>query len=428
VELFTIQCTTCRARLKVNDESVIGDILGCPKCGSMVQVVPPSDWRNPAIATGEFATGELKSPAKEPAEPAQGGAKKTAAAPPALPRPTMPERAAPPITSTAAKVPLAPPLPKTKAPSETSTVSTTMMLTAATPAAVVAPSSASIPTSRLPYDWKLLAGGLAGGVALGLGAWLTIVTLTRAPQTPALAQVQVDVPSASNTTGPAAPRDRPASAPEATEDSVVAEEAADTAPAASSEPTSSAAESAALAVVTSDNHNEPLADSKPAEPARSKLAGPVGIKLEPARPEPVAPQEPPVASAAGDADAAPLEERLPGKPVAKDPPLAEDSSGALPARALTADEIDERLSGPLPKVRFVKVPLAQFIDFVNDFSGLAIVIDERALAKVSKNRQTPVTVRLADTTARDALRAAVNSLGLTCVVRDGQLVVTAVSK
>jgi type II secretory pathway component GspD/PulD (secretin) len=105
-----------------------------------------------------------------------------------------------------------------------------------------------------------------------------------------------------------------------------------------------------------------------------------------------------------------------------------DSTGALPARALTSDEIDERLSGPLPKVRFVKVPLAQFIEFINDFSGLTIVIDERALAKVSKNRETLVTVKLADTTARDALRSAVNSLGLTCVVRDGQLIVTAVSK
>ena len=48
VELFTIQCTTCRARLKVNDESVIGDILACPKCGSMVQVVPPVGWKRSA--------------------------------------------------------------------------------------------------------------------------------------------------------------------------------------------------------------------------------------------------------------------------------------------------------------------------------------------------------------------------------------------
>ena len=46
VELFTIQCTTCRARLVVHDEAVIGDILACPKCSSMVHVVPPVGWNS----------------------------------------------------------------------------------------------------------------------------------------------------------------------------------------------------------------------------------------------------------------------------------------------------------------------------------------------------------------------------------------------
>ena len=46
MELFAIHCTTCKARLIVKDESVIGDILACPKCQSMVQVVPPPGWRS----------------------------------------------------------------------------------------------------------------------------------------------------------------------------------------------------------------------------------------------------------------------------------------------------------------------------------------------------------------------------------------------
>jgi DNA-directed RNA polymerase subunit RPC12/RpoP len=40
VEPFSIACTTCQARLRVRDESVIGQILTCPKCGSMVLVEP----------------------------------------------------------------------------------------------------------------------------------------------------------------------------------------------------------------------------------------------------------------------------------------------------------------------------------------------------------------------------------------------------
>jgi len=38
--MFTLRCTTCDARLGVQDETLIGQILACPKCGSMVHVVP----------------------------------------------------------------------------------------------------------------------------------------------------------------------------------------------------------------------------------------------------------------------------------------------------------------------------------------------------------------------------------------------------
>lgn len=44
---FSITCTTCEARLKVRDPSAAGQILACPKCGGMVQIVPPADWEPP---------------------------------------------------------------------------------------------------------------------------------------------------------------------------------------------------------------------------------------------------------------------------------------------------------------------------------------------------------------------------------------------
>ena len=40
---FSIQCTTCRRSLRVVDPQAIGQILSCPKCGSMVLVEPPPD-------------------------------------------------------------------------------------------------------------------------------------------------------------------------------------------------------------------------------------------------------------------------------------------------------------------------------------------------------------------------------------------------
>ncbi len=42
--LFSVSCTTCRARLAVRNKEAIGEILECPKCGSMVLIAPPEGW------------------------------------------------------------------------------------------------------------------------------------------------------------------------------------------------------------------------------------------------------------------------------------------------------------------------------------------------------------------------------------------------
>jgi len=43
-ELFSVECTTCKARLKVRSAAAIGQILSCPKCQSMVLVAAPAGW------------------------------------------------------------------------------------------------------------------------------------------------------------------------------------------------------------------------------------------------------------------------------------------------------------------------------------------------------------------------------------------------
>ena len=42
MEPFSIECTTCQASLRVRDAAAIGQILTCPKCGSMVMVEAPT--------------------------------------------------------------------------------------------------------------------------------------------------------------------------------------------------------------------------------------------------------------------------------------------------------------------------------------------------------------------------------------------------
>ena len=44
MELFRLTCVTCHACLSVRDRAVIGKILSCPRCGSMVQVHAPDTW------------------------------------------------------------------------------------------------------------------------------------------------------------------------------------------------------------------------------------------------------------------------------------------------------------------------------------------------------------------------------------------------
>ncbi len=41
---FSIQCTTCRRSLRVVNPEAIGQIVSCPKCGSMVMVHAPAAW------------------------------------------------------------------------------------------------------------------------------------------------------------------------------------------------------------------------------------------------------------------------------------------------------------------------------------------------------------------------------------------------
>ena len=73
--LFSITCTTCRARLAVRALEAVGEIHECPRCGSMVEVVPPEGWQ-PEAELPQEAAG-LEPAAGEAAEgpgPASGAA------------------------------------------------------------------------------------------------------------------------------------------------------------------------------------------------------------------------------------------------------------------------------------------------------------------------------------------------------------------
>jgi hypothetical protein len=73
--LFSILCTTCRARLAVRSPDVIGAILECPKCHSMVLVDPPEGWQVVAEPPQPEGTGGSLSLASSSSSPPLAGGK-----------------------------------------------------------------------------------------------------------------------------------------------------------------------------------------------------------------------------------------------------------------------------------------------------------------------------------------------------------------
>ncbi len=51
MSVFSIICKSCAAKLKVAKPSLIGQILACPKCGTMIEVQPPPGWEPPVDPT-----------------------------------------------------------------------------------------------------------------------------------------------------------------------------------------------------------------------------------------------------------------------------------------------------------------------------------------------------------------------------------------
>lgn len=47
---FSIVCKSCAARLKVTKASAVGQVLACPKCGTMIRVAAPEGWIAPKPA------------------------------------------------------------------------------------------------------------------------------------------------------------------------------------------------------------------------------------------------------------------------------------------------------------------------------------------------------------------------------------------
>jgi hypothetical protein len=448
VELFTIQCTTCRARLKVTNESAIGDILACPKCGSMVQVVPPVDWKRAAGTAPIGPVIEMPRPgvstSPSPAKAAASQIPAAVTAPPVLPipaaalKPQSQKGAAAAIPALAPKNPTPtshPPVPVASPPAGRAMATTTLI------AAAVPIWSAGL--ARAKQDWLLLGSAMVSGVLLGAAIWLAVGA--RTASVPAVAQndsrdeaavAKLPADGAGRATNAATIEH---SAPPLTETSPAESDTAAETSSSATDAKSVGGDSATQSVDQQTNDNQaPEKQADDPQPAvvplegqgvtAAKQPGPA-MKLDPAP----APAGRPTAersdSEASTAASVGLAAEDPTDNSAAEAPIGGRSlSGQASRRVLSQGEIDDRLGHMLSTVEFTKVPLGQFVEFIGDFTNLPITFDDRSLDAIGKSRQTPISVKLSDTTAGDALRTATAKLGLTYTVRDGKLVVAAIKE
>lgn len=448
MELFVIQCTTCRARLKVHDPAVVGQIIECPKCRSFVAVTAPPDWQSPANSTLPAAISPATtSPAASTSpstaggvaartvsyRPAAAGLKSTASgaaasnipvarsvAPPPLPKKSGSSMAgissssfikpiqgsvAPPVGRAAAAVGAWAPLANQPAANQPATVPASA---ASEPAEVATsnPLLASVATALVGrYRWWVV-GSAAVIVAVASVAWIIGRSHGTTPppdQTPVVAR-----------------------AAEPTPGDDIGQEPAPT------DPTRNAAP-------------EPMVTQTPAaqQPAATSTASDqtVGVGDSAATEAQAAPASAPALSAerekltAGDgvADADPLMPEAYGTAGGKTPETLTGSAGAATEAGSDEGEAFDpikqarlmaHLQDKLPAFEFTNVPVGQFVAFLAEISTVPMVIDTQSLADAGKSAKTRISVKLDDATVEEALKVALNKPGLAFHIEPGRLIIT----
>lgn len=88
-------------------------------------------------------------------------------------------------------------------------------------------------------------------------------------------------------------------------------------------------------------------------------------------------------------------------------------------------DVAARLKDTIQQIEFVDVRLVDFVYFLSDFSTLPITIDPEAVFFAGKSPATKLQVKLTDTTVQQTLHEVLAKKGLELLVRDDHLVITA---
>lgn len=480
MELFAVICETCTARLKVRDTRAIGQILACPKCGGMVQITPPAGWSAPSGETlsahaddsvaSTGSTIQFRPAVKEKEALANAAAKRreaAAAAAAALPAVTPP--AIDPTTTTSATT-----TPASVAPAATSSLSGSfsdlnLSSGAESASSSSSPAASTVETatevSRSAFVRQAVAGvtsrasgvgrsmadnwiywlcGPIAAVALVLVGWIVYQSTAPKPQIAAVDASAEKSAVREATPDPSAPSGEQAVDADPAPDQA-AGNPADPAVAAPPKPVDDGPPDVDPPVAP----NDPAPANETTENETNVVPGAdrgLPVDAIPNTPNPVAPANddapapdeamPDEAAGPNHAAAAPNEAN-PGdagtkveKPVAADAPQgegepgAEDPDAAQPTISSPID-IDARLADPLEKVEFRRILLADFCDFISDFSTIPITLDIDGMATAGVGPDEALLgIKKTRTTVGDLLTSVLAEHGLVYEVQGQQLLIT----
>ncbi|HEX5106427.1 MAG TPA: hypothetical protein VFV87_21560, partial [Pirellulaceae bacterium] len=447
MDLFSISCTTCKSRLKVREESAIGQILACPKCGGMVMVNAPEGWQKgaplpearpsatPSITTvvevrrpdetlgdSNFeAIDDLLSDAPPKMKPSSVSVAPDA---PGLARPRF-VGAPPPVASAASATPAAPLVGEGSAIRKANEAAPSPAAESIAEGPKPPPPGEANAIEPPPPDWSppqpwrwwaMMVGSVAAGIVMALAVVVGMIRFFRDdPQT--IAQAGSNPPVAGPIT-PTVSGGNPAATPATSNPSAPV----------TPETTASAEDTKPPAALPA-----PMPEEQPMPPVPmpgAEEGDPLGLARPPKPPDGGANLNDPLAKfdrligAEGDPLPMPMETEEPAA-ATPDPPTADDKP-VLPRPAPREVDVAARLADPLPGIETSGTPLADFLQIISDLSTIPITLEPDGLPLVRRTVESPVVLTADEgrnTTVGRALATGLARHGLEYVASDDQLLV-----
>lgn len=169
---------------------------------------------------------------------------------------------------------------------------------------------------------------------------------------------------------------------------------------------------------------EPVAEKKPAAsepPARS-----VTLASKPAeetRKLTLEVVEPKPSASSNSASPADLPVEYPSVPEVEERAPVETDPPVLAQRPDRRTNVDDQLSVEIDTIELPAMPIGEFVNMISEWSAVPIRLDPKVLGDVGLSTRTKVVVKGGDITLGDLLARVLKEHQLTCVERDGELVV-----